>query len=352
MTMKDKYTEYSKSNEKKIVMYKDYYTDDNGVPNKLAFADFTESMGYDEELLLYCISVDLSIVNSSEGYASGNRIMRKIYVTLEELGVYVFRICGEKFNLLVPPNIKEVVDRYLNEDNGKYRIYCGVASRLYNLFTADENIEEAKEAMYADRAKKNKKKVVATIKQNKIVGSKGNTPEILQETRFKKYRETMWYAVAKITVNQEQIKELVFYIFPTDYKPPLASLPIIVVCDDMLEYRVFKGNNIEFTAECVKFDVNARFDTEGALAISIFSEPRICSIEFLEKHEGTCIPANFGKRVGTAEIFPIKKNISGVYDYVMLKDNAVTINQSGTIEIDGIKYGVYADKKEINLLKI
>lgn len=352
MTSKEIYNSFTSVEEIKLTS-KDFYCDKSGIPNENAFEHFTESLDFDDEFRLVCLCLDLRKVNKEEGYASGSRIMRKFFLTLQDMGVYAFRIHGEKFNILCKQEQLDELKEFLDEKSEKYAVYYGVPNDPYNLFTRDDLIEEGKNLMYEDR----KRKCGKSTEDNQsdfLVGNKGNTPTDLQETQFHKYLSTMWYTKAKIMIT-EPFKELFLYIFITDFKPPYQSLPLIVVTDDLLEYRVFADTDVKFTAEEIDFRINARFNKDGRLITGIFPEgenAKNCKCEFIEKHEGISIPSNFGKRVGKNEIYPIKQNINGVCDYVLYEKGEAKLDQTGLIEIDGVKYGVYMDKEGIDLVKV
>lgn len=332
---------------------REFYCEKSGIPNLKAFEVFTESIDFDDKYYLTCVNIDLRAINKAEGYASGSRVMRKFFLALEELGVYVFRIQGEKFNILCKEDKKEELKKFLDEDNSdKYKVYYGMPEEPYSLFTCDDLVEEGKRLMYADKKKKGGLGDENTT--DFLVGNKGNTPADLQETEFHKYISTMWFTKAKITV-LEPFKEVMLYIYVTDFKPPYQSLPLLVVVDDLLEYRVFTATNVELTIEEIGFRVNARFDKQGRLQTAIFPDgkgAKNCKIEFTEKHEGVSIPSNFGKRVGKNEIYPIKQNINGVCDYVLLTKDGAELNDTGLVDINGEKYGVYMDNESIDLAKV
>ena len=71
-----------------------------------------------------------------------------------------------------------------------------------------------------------------------------------------------------------------------------------------------------------------------------------------------------GKRVDdNTQIFPVKQNVNGYYDYILMKrknnlykenedDTSVELVESGTIEINGKKYGVVMDETSIDLIEL
>ena len=221
-----------------------------------------------------------------------------------------------------------------------------------------ELIQKGIALMYQDkfsRINRNNKK------NNMICGNKGNTPVELQETELRKYRKTMWYATIGLKVKSPVYKESTIYVYPTRLGHPLETIPILVVIDDMLKYRVEYGKDVKFGIGGTMFSVNARFTREGHLNVSFFKDSEGDEKNYdytITKTEGECIPANFGKRIGKDEIYPIKKNIQGGCDYVLFKNTDAESNHepqivtSGVIEMDNIKYGVYMDELSIDLIPI
>lgn len=140
----------------------------------------------------------------------------------------------------------------------------------------------------------------------------------------------------------------------------MESLPLIVVVDDLLEYRVMQGKDVHFGVEGIVFSVSARYDREGHLNTAVYQmkdemmpdEPEQCELE-IRTHEGSCVPANFGKRISSKrEIYPIRKNIQGYMDYVLLENGTAVINTEGVIEKKGKLYGVFSDDNYVELIPI
>ena len=110
--------------------------------------------------------------------------------------------------------------------------------------------------------------------------------------------------------------------------------------------------NINFGIEGILFTINARFTRDGHLNTSVFNTDKgVCKIE-INTTEGIYVPANFGKQVGSREIYPIKKNIQGFCDYVLLENGKAELNTSGVISVNNKKYGVYLDDSCIDLIPI
>lgn len=341
------YRKYT-SNEGLYVCHKEHFTDKDGFPNFKAFDDFSKHLEENREYRLICMNVDLRKSNAVN-YSFGSYILRKFILSFQNC--YCFRIQGEKFNIIVEKcNLDEIIkilDAPSSLPNSCCDIYYGMVDEPYTYNKSKELIQKSVVLMYQDKAGKQSKK-----RSNALIGDKGNTPLELQETTERKFRNTMWYSMVHITITDPEYKELTVYVYPTEFCKPLESIPLIVVVDDMLSYRLLYDKNISFGVDGVLFTVNARFNREGHLNTSVFHTGEgMCEIE-INTTEGVCIPANFGKRVGVREIYPIKKNIQGFCDYVILENNKAELNTSGVISVDNKKYGVYLDDSCIDLIPI
>lgn len=353
MNDKELYESYT-SDETIEIRRKDYFCEQSGIPNKDAFNHFTDTIDIDQEYRLVCLNIDLNKPNKEQGYEAGSRTMRKFYLALLDLDVFVFRICGEKFNILCRNDQLETVKAFLDEDHSdQYRIYYGIPDDTYSIFTAQEVIEEGKNLMYKDREEKAGIPVFSSEKQE---DSENPTPVDLRETSLHKYRSTMWYDIIKINValSKNEWKEYNVYVFPTQKKEPYESIPLVVVADDYVEYKVCYGNDIELVLEGYLIRINARFDKEGELVVSVFPERKDIKkikTEFLEKKAGICIPEHFGKYTEDGEIYPIKRNINGLTDYVLLKGEEAVMDTTGLVTVGGETYGVFMTDEDIDLVK-
>ena len=342
--MKDIYAEYS--NEDNItVKKKDYYTEKDGFLNGRAFEDFVQRID-DTGYRLICLNVDLRKANVAS-YSFGNYTLRRFILSFQEC--FCFRIQGEKFNFIVPVEKMESVKNKLDEPKLKNscEIYYGTVDEPVTKDNYKELIHKCVCYMYEDKHSKHNHK----HKQDTVIGDKGNTPAKLQETTLCKKRETMWYSIARVMITKPTAKEFTLYIFPTELRKPMETLPTIAVVDDFLQYRVYYDSNIRFCVEGLWFIVNTRFDRDGHLNVAAYhSGEGQCEIT-TETHEGVCIPANFGKRVDNGEIYPIKENIFGLCDYVFLSNGKAEMNTEGVYVNGDEQYGVHMDDLHIDLIK-
>lgn len=351
--MQEKVYKNYTSIEKLELTCKDHFTEKAGFPNEFAFLDFAQQIKREDEMYLVCLNVDLRKANRIS-YAFGSYTLRKFMVSLE--GFYVFRIQGEKLNIFVPESGVQELKSILDAPNEFIDVYYGFVPEYFDAADLDQQRSVGVELMYQDKAKKHSK----AKSGDSLLAGKGNTPVGLQETFERKYKETMWYSVAKIAVTSPVFKEVTVHIFPTEFRSPMESLPLIVVVDDLLEYRVMQGKDVHFGVEGIVFSVSARYDREGHLNTAVYQmkdemmpdEPEQCELE-IRTHEGSCVPANFGKRISSKrEIYPIRKNIQGYMDYVLLENGTAVINTEGVIEKKGKLYGVFSDDNYVELIPI
>lgn len=359
MNIKKLYEMYG-SNTSYHAQYKDYFEDKDGFANIKAYDDFARKISaLDTDFYLACISIDLRYANSVN-YAYGNYVLRKVVGGIKNSlkNCYIFRIQGDKFNIFIQADGFEEFKEYIDIERDYCNIYCGVVQEAYVYEKNYDLVQKGIKLMYQNRMEKNSAK---SAKSNMISGNKSNTPVELQETETRKYRKTMWYATINLKVHTPEFKEVVLYVFPTKFAHSLESVPTLVAIDDFLEYRVEYGKNVEFGVMGNKFTLTTRFTRDGHLNISFFkengSEDKEKNYEAdIKIHEGECVPANFGKRVGKDEIYPIKQNIEGLCDYILFKNADMNDNHdpkvitSGIIKKDDVTYGVYMDNTFIDLI--
>ena len=345
-TLYDRY----KSNGSCTMQYKDFFTDEHGYYNENAFRDFVQNLKYQEDdYYLICINIDLRLSNS-HSRAKGDYELRKFISTLSDY--FIFRIQGEKFNILARKEQISEIKTILDQPSDSYRVYYGIV--LDAPFRPDNDIE----------AKAQIQKGISLMYSSKVESScsgdktdhKGNTPAELQETKLKKYRSTMWYGVIRLTITKPFYKELMVYVFPTEWKGNMQSMSAIVVCYDNLKFTTKYGSAIEFGVNTIRFAVDCRVDRQNHLAINLFCRDRErcdCDIR-IDIHEGVCVPDNFGKRISdTKEIYPVRRNNSGFYSYVEFDGGAFSFVEDGIVTTPkGVRYGVTLDDTYIDLIQI
>lgn len=334
------------SEEEIVTTKKAFFTTRQGFPNRKAFVDFGKEIS-GQGYYLVCLNVDLRKANKSS-YDFGSYVLRKFILSLIDDGYAVFHITGEKFNVLVQGDRILDLKKLLDEPHEEFDVYYGIIiTNEYTDERSQKQIAECVEKMFRDKAVKKRERASEGL----VVR---NTPPELQETPRRKFRCTTWYAVIELTVTEPEFKTVMVYVFPTEYKRPLATVKTIAVVYDMGEYRTYYDTSIDFGVGGIQFNLNCRFDRTGLLNVAFFRASENGEYKHeIYVHKGECIPANFGKRAGDGrEIFPIRKNIHGFCDYVLLnlKEDSIELNTEGTIHNMGITYGVYQDDEFIDLI--
>ena len=333
------------------ITYKDHFTDRNGYLNENAFQKFTEYLRTNNELpdyYLICLNIDLRLANA-ESTAVGDYVLRKFIVALDDF--FVFRIQGEKFNILATKEQIPHIKQYLDTPNDKYKVYYGIVKekpyKPQNEAEQREIIHKGISMMYESKGEK---------KVSTIIDAIGNEPKELHETKLKKYCDTMWYSIISLTITEPIYREITIYVYPTEWKEATHTLPILIAAYDNVEYNIKVGTLITFGINGFRFSVSCRFDTDKHLSTAIFSldnDKCKCKIS-TQTHEGVCIPTNFGKRITrTCEIYPLRRNQTGLFDYIALDDGAPKLNTTGYIETpNGMRYGVSMNDKSIDLIAL
>jgi hypothetical protein len=342
------------SEEKFDCTKREYYCGEDGVPNAIAFRSFAQHFDESSGYKLMLLNIDLRKSNNENGFAYGSYQLRRIIASIPCVisNCYIFRIQGEKFNIIVH---KDNLQRLKNLLNGKVfapycNIYIGVAEENFSYSKLSAQVREGIEKMYEDKTRKRQKPVEKKKETPEIV----NTPAQLQETKHKKYRSTMWYAAAEVELLEPVYKKVKLTVFPTEYKGNMQSVRAIVIVDNMLTKRVYvHPQTVQFGIEGNLFNVNVRFGTDGHLNVAVFNITRNCKCSIhIQAHEGVCMPASFGKRVGTKEIYPFEKGMSGLCSFVELDGEEAVLNETGIVESEDKRYAVNMDSDCILLSKI
>lgn len=355
--MKTIYDDYQ-SNEKIEIRKKDFFTDDNGFPNRNAFLDFCERIDEaDEELYLITMNIDLRKANA-QSRLHGDMVLRAFLMSLQSYPF--FTMYGEKVNIFCK---KENIDRLkaiLEKPNDEYQIYYAISTEPYSFFNHDEIIRHCVDEMYADKAKKTKKikleKSESEITKNTIEGDSNH-----EETDLRKYIDTMWFSTITARITKPNYEKITLFVFPTKKMPDRRSLPLIVVLDDNVNnYRAVyqESGMVKIIHKGIPFLMTARI-VDGSLDIMVFKDLKSDNyeVEFsIDTHDGVCFPDSFGKKYGeNKQLFPLKRTSSGYWACVEFNEETggIMINNKGIIENDdGTKYGVTKDAEAIELIPI
>lgn len=354
--IKSKYNEYL-SEENVSVPKKVLYSDSDGFPNELAFRDFCGMLTEADDYRLICVNFDLTTSNNIKGYAYGTLVLRKLYIQLQE-HYFIFRVSGDKFNVISKAEQVEALLNTFNAYPADYTtVYYGAVDDIpvtKDNYTALRKL--GKELMYKHKAMKTNRKYTEVC-EDVIVGNKGNVPAELLETETHKFKETMWFAEIHFEQTEPIARNVTAHIYITEFKKFPAALNMVIVMEDQNHIKAYSGNIVTVGFNGNKFDINARIDDDGKLIIQCFPNklnPNKIAIS-IDKYEGNYIPVNFGKRISKSlELYPIRPNVYGAYDYVLWdnKERTATVDTTGLIEIKGKKYSVRFNNKGIDLIDV
>lgn len=369
----------AKQLEDKIsLLEQDLYFDAlTGCKNKYAFEKESWEYARTHKYVLIAMSVNLEKINK-DGREKGDKVLRGIAEMIMNTYARVYRIGGEKFNVLVNlPNYDEQVFDNLCEDINSYSpeagLYYGVicsteaiglpfsevlaiaVKRMYDdkkfkrpknrdiLRIEEENrrlrdslkeneelkkrneelslsaIEENERYLLAQlnclKEKKQKQLELERIKELDEICVHNAPPAGTENEHFKKLC-CMWFSKTTVSIcKDEAYAEVDVYLFPLSFKKPPKTLDILVVIDNKEEYRVLNGTNVTFGLLGETITVNARFTKEGILNTGIVSDYDID--RNTTTNNGTFTPERFGKVFFDKEVFPIKQNINGTCDCVI-----------------------------------
>lgn len=339
-----------KSNDVISIPISEVYTDRFGYLNEKAFYHYIEQKKGRfriKNFFLVCLNIDLRKSNS-RSVELGDEVLHEFIFSLADYNV--FRIQGEKFNIIVEESKLDELINILERPSEDYEIYYGIVRDRF-LGDPEEYVKELLKKginlMYLCKKQKQEKK------KTDVLDGK-NIPNELKETVTKKYRKTMWHSLIQVEITEPSYSKFQVYVFPTEHKEPLQSIKSIIVIYDNVKYRCYYGENVKFGRDELIFHVNTRFDRDGHLNTTIYHVGEGNCLYKIDTKEGVCIPKNFGKRISpTKEIYPIRKNLQGYCDFVSLEQGEIELNTEGIINgSKGNKYGVVMDEKAIDLVML
>ena len=354
--MSSKTEEYASfSSMEKVLMRKcDVFTDMKGFPNDTAFQHFSIGFKEDEDYYLACVEVDLSEKANKRSRSMGDQALRKFCnVLMNEF--FVFRISGNKFNVLCPKEMLGTMKERFDREDEDYTIYYGILEKPYSF---RHSIEQVMEGVM--RMLQNKQERTIQLQTENLIASRQLTPIELRETETKKYRKTMWYSKITIKVEKPVVSDATIYVFPTKNCEPMVSIPLVGVKDDLTEYHVsYDEHTLQFGVGSIMFTITARFNRDGHMVTMVHNdsddEKSRCTYH-VETVEGICRPLNFGKRIVTddgtmKEIFPIRQNGHGTFDYILFENGKAVMNTDGLVQMKGKEYEVHMDSESIDLIE-
>lgn len=374
----ESYNSYSSKEQFTIITKQELYSDTQGYLGNTAFEEFALHLGHilNKEIeengnppifYLICISVDLRKSNK-KSYNNGNKALQNFTNSVSDY--FCFRIQGEKFNIIIDKKNIMVLKRILETENEDYDVYYGIVEEPFVPMTRNslrEYVEKGIGKMYLNKSDVRKTKKEQTV------------PAEFEETFLKKYMQTTYYFNGIINATKPIYKENAIWIFPTAVVPARITIPILLVTyDNVNGYNVKYGKNIDFGFANAVYNCTARFTTNGICDILLLGkyDKGDASLNLYNKFMGTYTPKwndelgennykeTLGKRIDdNTQIFPVKQNVNGYYDYILMKrknnlykenedDTYVELVESGTIEINGKKYGVVMDEASIDLIEL
>lgn len=349
--MKTKYDEYTQDGII-TVFRKTLFTDVDGFPNELAFRNFIEGFEEEDQYYLACINIDLTASNESRGYEFGTSILKKVYQQISER-FFIFRIGGDKFNVLIPYSELDKAEKMLNSGSEMFAIYYGIETEIP---VRTDNFESLRkkciDLMYNDRKQRSKRYFEKVSYNNISVGPKKTASA---ETPFFKPNDLMCYAVIDFDEEKPIAREVKAYVFPVEYKEKMMSVRQIVVVDDFIDVKIYTGNSVVFGFDGIKFNVTSRFDDSKNLKVVCFKEQECggqCKM-FIKCYQKNSVLENFGKSVGeNVEIFPVKPNSYGTHSYVLWDKvkRTAQYEETGIISIDNENYAVTVDDNGVSLI--
>ncbi len=337
-----------------------------GCFNRKAFGrDFENS----KDIVLVCFDINnLKVTNDSLGHDEGDKLILTIVEEIKRHYKKIYRMGGDEFNVIAEKSVfrqedLKAIDNFLKlttERNGGilYQVAYGFASDS-ECDNKDELLRLADKRMYEDKAKKKEELDLEKAKQDEERERKAREEEekllkIEEEARERKRQaeekskeeedngliantslevegledekskqlSAMWFSIKEIEYQEGMIYHTdKLYIYPLEYRKPLTSLPILVVKETDGEYETFTGTNVHIN----NILVSARFMRDGTLKTSVVSENTEINTVKETVHNGIYTPKNFGKKVENGYLFPIRQNISGTCDSVLLEGDKATV---------------------------
>lgn len=362
--MEDFNKKYLQGNKMITVSSKDFFSDSDNYPNEKAFYDFVDTLTAEDKRFLYCIDIDLDEINKEKGRKIGDAVLKKIFVQISKFAP-IFRIQGTKFNIIVNEEFKDL-DKKFKTANNFPDIYGRVFTDKYltsgNVY---ELLRQGIELMYKDKEEKIGKLNVSSVSENNMANQTEDNYIIPFENEFAESQSEVYQkelpkfksddALCYVTFNIEETKPKVrclkAYVFPTEYKPNMELVDCIVVYDDLITPKVYKGKNPIVPVDGMKLYFSAKFNSNNQLSVAIIQDTESImnnsgEIDYeINIHAGKYIPEFFGKRLGKKCIFPVKKNSKGLEEYVIFNpENDELVYQS-----DGLyrgKQSVYEVRRD------
>ena len=337
----------------------------------------TEESGIGYAVIFFDVN-NLKKTNDGLGHDKGDILLTTIASEIKKRFPKLYRVGGDEFNAISPlyafsvDKLKELDDTLrditLQRNDGIiYEVAYGYALST-ETYTVSEAMSIADKRMYEDKKRK-KAAYEQTVEKEPVAASQEviEKKEESSEPMFpidsviagtlpfgndepnRKMLDTMWFTDIRLAYEHNGYKESKFRVFATEYlKPPLPINNIAVVEDGDTYAFAYGKNNIVRTGNSV-FMVNARFTTEGKLSVSIIPQnDEINIVNRTDKENiGRYTPRNFGLKVKDMQIYPIRPNIDGLCDSIILKDNDVFVT-TGNVD----SYGIVLQPDNVSVIPI
>lgn len=342
-----------------------------GLPNRKGFKRYITEMdesGKGYAIIFFDVN-NLKKTNDTLGHAKGDILLTTVANEIKKKFTNLYRVGGDEFNAVIP--ITEFNSQYLDDidkalkeitqtrnDGIIFETAHGYALST-EAFTLSDVMSLADQRMYED--KKRKKAVIQTVSEtsdetksimDQIVESMFPIENVIPGTLpfgddepLRKTLDTMWFTRIKLSFEHNGYKEVNLWVFATDYAKPPLPVNNIVVLEDGDGYIFAYGKNTIIRTGNSVFMVNARFKTEGRLSVSIIPQNDEIKITHRidDENIGNYTPKHFGLLLDNIEIYPLKQNLDGLCDCILLKDNDVFLS-SGNLKMNGNQYDIVLEK--------
>lgn len=333
--------------------------------NKLSFDEDLDKIlkSLQTEGTVYSVaafSVDLRYVNEKEGRDHGDDALKYVAECLIKHFEYVYRIGGEKFNVITAgewsrERLQQLCDSIISEYSGKapLQVYAGLVSTAEDCGShSTDMVEKAVERMYRDKREKDFKGRAMgydDIKQRILADAVSLIPGtetengMTEETVSTKFLSTMWFYIHSVScMVGKEFHDIKFWVFPVRYVKPVVTMPSVVVMQvDNGEYCVKEGTNVSHFVDGKGFTLNCRIQRDGSFQSALIADDESINIisHEQEPHTGKYTPNMFGKAVIVEdlvyEVFPVRQNINGTCDCVIGTHSLSSSSPEGNFRISG-----------------
>lgn len=368
-----------------------------GLCNRRVFQDKLDELIKNSEpyTLVYVDLNNLKQVNDTKGHSEGDKYLKAVTKELSKEFDSIYRIGGDEFAIITDKTefstdkLQKVDNRLSNlttkSDGFIYEISYGFADSTEG--TCAEVVNLADHRMYENKAYKKGLREEESRKVSSVYG-KTEEPEEKEsvwdipeeedekepenndlgtiEGRMKeniacytfspddtipgtfpfgddkhnrKDLDTMHFTKINLSYEQAKYNEVTLWVFATEYVKPPFPVNIIVVWEEKDSYGFAYGKNNQVTINGADFTVNGRFTKDGSFSVGII--PLQQSVKILERNDvpnkGAYTPRHFGLLLEGMEFYPIRQNLNGVCDSIILRNGQAYLSE-GVETFDGRTY--------------